>query len=878
MRENRRTNRMTALLLAVCLLAGTAGCGKKDREEPADPVFLAAPNYIAEDLALPVDAGELFGSCTDGSSIWFLIGGGGEDARLCRADLTEGSVEELAEYRPPETPEGASLRRYGPVLAPDGTLWIYEEWRVSHYDLPEGFNPDTDLKGPYFTGQDEFLHLSQLDAATGREKKLVDLSEAAQTLDLAHSFGVTDFAVDGGGSVYLAAPGGVAVLDGQGKHLFTLEADIPDTGIGLLAGGRLALLPDGRAAVLTTQAGRREVRPIDTEARDWGSDAYPVSRGVGSIFSGRGPCLFYYILDNVLYGMVEGETIPQRLLPLADTRLEGCSGTACFALLDKERLAILIRRTPEGAPSYESRLQLALLTPTDQLPEDGKIKLVYGAIGNQTYIKSRIEAFNKASDTYYIEYHDYTEGGYETADGVEEHDAVRNAARLRLAGEIAAGRAPDIMDSTLPLEIYANAGYLEDLWPWIDGDPEISRDGLMVHVLECAQKDGKLYTIGGSFTIETAVASRTAAGSRTGWTLEEMLDAYGGTMPTVYWGQAEYLYQCNAEDTLWEMFSQDQSRYVDWETGECRFDSGEFKDLLRLAASAGNGERHFEMSTPMLWENEPVLCKAILKEPKDLVAWDVYFGGPEALTDGAYEEELWDAGVLYTFISPHNGQECTTYQNAAFAGTMASLRSGNIGRISAATAFGMPDRALYASFVGAPAGSGTGSCFILQDQMAVSSASQAKEGAWAFIRSMLLPGGYLHRDTFEGSSYALAPGFPMNRVEFEALMEPQWCRVDGDGEIIPDKNGQPIEAPVEEFPIRIGNPIVLAAYQMAPTQAQMDRFWNLYNAIEHVNSYDRDLMLIVQEQAQAYFAGDKSLAETAALIQNRASLYVNEIR
>ena len=32
-------------------------------------------------------------------------------------------------------------------------------------------------------------------------------------------------------------------------------------------------------------------------------------------------------------------------------------------------------------------------------------------------------------------------------------------------------------------------GLLEDLWPWIDKDPEISREDLMVRVLEAAEID-----------------------------------------------------------------------------------------------------------------------------------------------------------------------------------------------------------------------------------------------------------------------------------------------------------------------------------------------------------------------------------------------------
>ena len=878
-RAANRANRTAALLLAVSLLLGAAGCGRQDREDTVDPVFLAAPNYIAEDVPLPIDTGELFGSCTDGSSIWFLAGSREEDAHLCRADLTAGTVEELTEYRPPETPEVVSASRYGPELAPDGTLWVYETWTVFHYDLPEGFDPETDLKGPYFTGQDTFCHLRQLDPATGREKKLVDLSEAAQSLELAGTFGVTDFLVDGGGNIYLAGPGGVAALDGQGKYLFTLEADIPDTGLMSLCGGRLALLPDGRAAILTTQPSRREVRTIDPAARDWGETVCPVPSNVGSIISGQGSCLFYYIQDEVLYGVVEGDAIPQRLLPLENTRLEGYSGMACFALLDGGRLVMLIRRYTDSGRNYEAQLQLVLLSPTDQLPEDGKIRLVYGTIRENRDIENQIKAFNRKNDRYYIEYRDYTEGALYTADSYEEMTAIRDAARLRVAGEIAAGRAPDIMDDSLPLEVYTRAGYLEDLWPWIDGDPEISREDLMIHVLECAQTDGKLYTVSGSFTIETAVASRTVAGDRTAWTLEEMLAACGGTMPEIYWGTTQYQFRYNAENTLRQLFRQDQGRYVDWETGECRFDSEDFKDLLRLAASAGNVEQGDDRTAPRLWEGGPALCQTTLQGVADLVAWDVSFGGPESLSDGTYEEVLWDAGVIYTFVSPYNGREVANYRNAGFASVMEAAKDGRLGYTPApGAAFGMPDRELHATFAGVPTGAAAGSSFTLRRPVAISASSQAKEGAWAFVRSLLLPGGYLYTDSWGGMEISTSYGFPMNRGDFEALLEPQWCRVDGDGEIILDKDGQPIEAPISEMPIRIGDPLVMAAYQMAPTQAQLDRFWALYNAIEHVDSYNQDLMDIITEQAQPYFAGDKSLAETARLIQNRASLYVNESR
>ena len=65
---------------------------------------------------------------------------------------------------------------------------------------------------------------------------------------------------------------------------------------------------------------------------------------------------------------------------------------------------------------------------------------------------------------------------------------------------------------------------------------------------------------------------------------------------------------------------------------------------------------------------------------------------------------------------------------------------------------------------------------------------------------------------------------------------------------------------------------------MPPNEAQMERFWRLYDSIDRMSGDDRMLQDIILEQAAPYFAGDKSLEETADLIQRRAQLYVNENR
>ena len=116
-------------------------------------------------------------------------------------------------------------------MAPDGTLWIYESWCVSYYDLPADFDEEREAKGKYLIRQDDFYHLRQLDPETGRELKMVDLSAAAQEVERALKNDTVRFALDGEGRICLAGSDRVAVLDGKGAVLFALEVNLPGSGI-----------------------------------------------------------------------------------------------------------------------------------------------------------------------------------------------------------------------------------------------------------------------------------------------------------------------------------------------------------------------------------------------------------------------------------------------------------------------------------------------------------------------------------------------------------------------------------------------------------------------------------------------------------------------
>ena len=62
------------------------------------------------------------------------------------------------------------------------------------------------------------------------------------------------------------------------------------------------------------------------------------------------------------------------------------------------------------------------------------------------------------------------------------------------------------------------------------------------------------------------------------------------------------------------------------------------------------------------------------------------------------------------------------------------------------------------------------------------------------------------------------------------------------------------------------------------TEEQIQRFEDFFNSIDKIVLRDMNLVSLVREITAPYFAGDRTLDDTVALLQNRVQLYVNEKR
>ena len=168
-------------------------------------------------------------------------------------------------------------------------------------------------------------------------------------------------------------------------------------------------------------------------------------------------------------------------------------------------------------------------------------------------------------------------------------------------------------------------------------------------------------------------------------------------------------------------------------------------------------------------------------------------------------------------------------------------------------------------YIGFPSTSGhDGSSFSVSAPIAITTKCRDKEAAWSFIASALT-------DEYQGSQYA----FPITKTAFDAMAEKAMEKnyeYDENGNIRLDENGEPVE--ISNGGFSYGDGPMIEVYAM--TQEQYDTVNGLIENTNRIMRYDQSLMEIINDEAGAFFAGEKTAEETAQLIQNRVQLYMAE--
>lgn len=135
-------------------------------------------------------------------------------------------------------------------------------------------------------------------------------------------------------------------------------------------------------------------------------------------------------------------------------------------------------------------------------------------------------------------------------------------------------------------ELNTSSNAFEDLYPYIDADPDLSRASFLPHLLESTSVHGELHQLWNSVYIHTMTAPESVVGDGRGLTVadcERLAEETQG-LQSVFdnkYSDSSGLRQ----DTLQNIAYLAMTAFVDKESATCRFDSQEFKDLLSLAGS-----------------------------------------------------------------------------------------------------------------------------------------------------------------------------------------------------------------------------------------------------------------------------------------------------
>lgn len=498
-----------------------------------------------------------------------------------------------------------------------------------------------------------------------------------------------------------------------------------------------------------------------------------------SYYGGSGYDLF--LTDSTaLYGYNLGDEEMTEIMNFIDSDLDAYSLYDVSAISDTQLYASYY--------SYsEDKQCYAKFTKVQPEEVVEKKLLTLGACYLDDDVRRHVVQFNKTNEQYRIQIKDYSVYNTET-------DYSQSYTRLNT--DIISGNMPDILmlNASLPVDSYMAKGLFEDLYAYIDADEEMNRSDFMTNIFDAFSTDGKLYQLIPSFTVMTVVGKTADVGKERGWTLDE-LNAVLEAKPE----GTKVFFDTIRETILNYCMQMSSEQFINWETGECSFDSEGFVKLLEFTSQFPEEyEDSQEKYTEEFWQES----ESTYREGKTLLAISYLadFSDFNMMEKGTFGEDI--------------------------------------------------------TLIGFPAENRNGSVIDYSMSLAMSSKSQNKEGVWEFLR-------YFLSYEYQKDTYC----FPTNLKRYEelkqeAMQKPYYY----------DENNNKVEYDMTYY---IGDTEVIIPPM---TEEEIQEFEEFLFSLNQSAVYNEELMNIINEEAAAYYAGQKSAEEVAKVIQSRVRIYVNENR
>ena len=813
-----RWKKATALAMASIMMLSMAACGKKTKDSSSkkEKENKKEMTFQSEDLKIDGVKGDINTCIVSGDRVYFYtmkwdesdtedVKDEGETSEENTSEETsgeegtteDGSTEEVTseeasseeetteapsseETSEEDTSEEGSSEEETTGESTDTTQYYLYSMKTDGTDLQELGQLDIDtnsyinylmvtkdggirlILGAY----DEKSQKSSYEIASVDENgKITDKQDITDTL------GLTD-------QNYL----GKAMMDSKDRYVFTTDQSIivldqsfkkvceikPESNYV----ESIALTKDGDIVVGDSSGDDgAKVQTLDVEKQKWG-ETYKMDFNYFSsndaLMNGSGDYDFYYKDDSGIYGY---QLASKKGTKLMDFVASNVTSDYSYSIIPIDAETMI------GTTWQDSGSKLTLYKKVDPSSIKDKTTITVGAMYLDDNVKRAAIDFNKKNDQYQIELKDYS--------SEEDPETKMNA-------DIIAGNVPDIIClNGVSVDQYAEKGILEDLNTFYEKDSDISKDDLIPSVEKAMEIDGKLYFVSPSFSISTLIASAKDVGTESGWTMDDLKKLLKEK------SDARPFYSENKNDTLYNFITSNINDFVDWSTGECSFDSQDFKDILEISNQGKNEETDYSEDSP----SEPSLVKS--------------------------------GKVLFTSGFGVDMESVELYEK---------MYNGDI------------------TFIGYPNKDKNGSYFSFDMPLGIYSKSKVKDAAWEFIKT------FMSLD-FQGDQNTIYSN-PTRQDAFDMLVKRKTAT-----KKYTDELGNEIE------PLQSGygwDDLNIDIVPLSDEQAQ--KYIDLVNNTTKTSDYNTEITNIITEEAKAYFAGQKSLDETADIIQNRVKTYVNENR
>lgn len=234
-----------------------------------------------------------------------------------------------------------------------------------------------------------------------------------------------------------------------------------------------------------------------------------------------------------------------------------------------ENELLVIRR--KGDPADYTFSKLPVETP-EWKPEADAI--VVGVIGEADGLLRDLAAeYNTSAPEKPVQIKSYSDAaaqqaGFASGSAMLENDIIRHT-------------APDIvvLPNDLQASNYIQKGLFVDLYPYIDNDPELSREALVESVLSACEYGDALPTVVPAYMVLTAAGDPARLGKEPGWSWAE----YNAVLQRQPQMQSPFYLYGRKQILLYQLLMGGDT-FIDYDSGICALDTDAFTALLQASS------------------------------------------------------------------------------------------------------------------------------------------------------------------------------------------------------------------------------------------------------------------------------------------------------